>query len=33
MLLEFNTDRALEESNLIRFFWENFKPSIKAQIE
>ena len=33
ILLEFDTDEAPEESDLIRFFREGLKPSIKAQIE
>ena len=33
ILLEFDTDGALEESDLIRFFREGLKPSVKAQIE
>lgn len=33
ILLEFDADGAPEESDLIRFFQEGFKPSIKAQME
>ena len=33
ILLEFDADAAPEESDLIRFFREGLKPSIKAQME
>lgn len=33
MFLEFDIDRAPEMFNLIRFFWKELKPSIKAKIE
>ena len=33
ILLEFDTDGAPEESDLIRLFQENLRPSIKAQME
>ena len=33
ILVEFDADGAPEESDLIRFFCEGLKPSIKAQIE
>lgn len=32
-LLKFDTDGASEKFDLIRFFWKDLKPSIKAQIE
>lgn len=33
ILIEFDADGAPEESDLVRFFREGFKPSIKAQME
>ena len=33
ILLEFDAEGAPEESDLIRFFREGLKPSIKAQME
>ena len=33
ILIEFDADGAPEESDPIWFFWEGFKPSVKAQME